>query len=294
MIMNFKEYLKTQKRYSENTLNEKEKQLKNWQQYCGTNQNFETITTTELLKIVELQKRKYRPQTLNNQLLTIEQYFFYLIEKGIRKEHPLKNFRIKTDKKPLIKGLLTEEELNKIYGNYPVKGHYGGQFDVYKQRNKVILGLMVYQGLSSGSIAQIELKDINLEKGTIHITERLKTRLNPRNLSLEAVQIIELNNYLIHTRNKLLELIKTDAGTTKLIPLGNNTQFSSITKNIRKQTKLQEIQQLRNSRIALWLKQHNVRVVQYKAGYKRLLSLEQFKQDELESLKQAVAKYHPF
>lgn len=292
--MNFKEYLKTQKRYSKNTLNEKEKQLQNWQKYCGKNQSFETITTTELLKIVELQKRKYQPQTLNNQLLTIEQYFFYLIEKGIRKEHPLKNFRIKTEKKPLIKGLLTEEELNKMYENYPTKGHYAGQFDVYKKRNKVVLGLMVYQGLSSGSIEQMELKDIDLEKGTIYVAERLKTRLNPRNLPLEAVQIMEINTYFTQTRNQLLELIKTDAGTTKLIPLGNNTKFSSITKNIRKQTGLQEIQQLRNSRIALWLKQHNVRVVQYKSGYKRLLSLEQFKQDELESLKQAVAKYHPF
>lgn len=292
--MNFKAYLKTQKRYSENTLNEKEKQLQNWQQYCGKNQSFETITTTELLKIVELQKRKYQPQTLNNQLLTIEQYFFYLIEKGIRKEHPLKNFRIKTEKKPLVKGLLTEEELHKIYEHYPTKGHYGGRFDVYKQRNKVILGLMIYQGLSSGSIAQIELKDIDLEKGTIYIAERLKTRLNPRNLPLEAVQIMELNMYLTQTRNQLLVLIKTDAETTRLIPLGNNTKFSSITKNIKKQTELQDIQQLRNSRIALWLKQHNVRVVQYKSGYRRLLSLEQFKQDELESLKQAVAKYHPF
>lgn len=292
--MNFKEYLKTQKRYSENTLNEKEKQLQNWQQYCGTNQSFETITTAELLKIVELQKRKYQPQTLNNQLLTIEQYFFYLIEKGIRKEHPLKNFRIKTEKKPLIKGLLTEEELNKMYENYPTKGHYSGRFDVYKQRNKVILGLMIYQGLSSGSIEQIELKDIDLEKGTIYIAERLKTRLNPRNLPLEAVQIMELNTYLTQTRTQLLALVKTDAETTKLIPLGNNTKFSSITKNIKKQTELQDIQQLRNSRIALWLKQHNVRVVQYKSGYRRLLSLEQFKQDELESLKQAVAKYHPF
>lgn len=292
--MNFKEYLKTQKRYSDNTLNEKEKQLQNWQQYCGTNQSFETITTTELLKIVELQKRNYQLQTLNNHLLTIEQYFFYLIETGIRKEHPLKNFRIKTEKKPLIKGLLTEEELNTIYENYPTKGHYGGQFDVYKQRNKVILGLMVYQGLSSGSIEQIQLKDIDLEKGTIYISEHLQTRLNPRNLPLEAVQIMELNNYLTQTRNQLLALVKTDKETTKLIPLGNNTKFSSITKNIKKQTDLKELQQLRNSRIALWLKQYNLRVVQYKSGYKRLLSLEQFKQDELESLKQAVAKYHPF
>lgn len=292
--MNFKEYLQTQKRYSESTLNEKEKHIENWRKYCGTNQSFESITTTELLKIVELQKRKYKAQTLNNQLLTIEQYFFYLIEKGIRKEHPLKNFRIKTEKKPLIKGLLTQEELNKIYENYPTKGHYGGQFDMYKQRNKVILGLMIYQGLSSGSIEQIQMKDIDLEKGTIYISEHLQTRLNPRNLPLEAVQIIELNNYLTQTRNQLLKLVKTDAGTTKLIPLGENTKFSSITKNIKKQTELQDIQQLRNSRIALWLKQYNVRVVQYKAGYKRLLSLEQFKQDELESLKQAVAKYHPF
>src|SRR5690606_21845612 len=104
--MNFKDYLKTQKRYSENTLNEKEKQLQNWQQYCGTTQSFETITTTELLKIVELQKRKYKAQTLNNQLLTIEQYFFYLIEKSIRKENTLKNFSIKTEKKHLIKVIL--------------------------------------------------------------------------------------------------------------------------------------------------------------------------------------------
>lgn len=292
--MTFKEYLKTQKRYSENTLNEKEKQLQNWQKYCRKNQSFETITTTELLKIVELQKRNYQPQTLNNQLLTIEQYFFYLIEKGIRKEHPLKNFRIKTDKKPLIKGLLTEEELNNLYEGYPTKGHYGGRFDVYKQRNKVILGLMVYQGLSSGSIAQIQLKDIHLEKGSIYISEHLQTRLNPRNLPLEAVQIMELNTYLTQTRNQLLELIKTDKETTKLIPLGKHTKFSSITKNIKKQTDLKELQQLRNSRIALWLKQYNLRMVQYKSGYKRLLSLEQFKQDELESLKQAVAKYHPF
>src|SRR5690606_3569990 len=190
---------KTQKRYSENTLNEKEKQLQNWQQYCGTNQSFETITTTELLKIVELQKRQYQPHTLNNQFLTIEQYFFYLIDKGIRKEHPLKNFRIKTDKKPLLKGLLTDEELNKMYESYRTKGHNGGQFEVSIQRNKVILGSMVYQALSSGSIAQIELKDIDLEKGTIYTAERLKTRLTTRISPLEAVQIIELNTYLTQT-----------------------------------------------------------------------------------------------
>ncbi len=292
--MSFRDYLKTQYRYSENTLKEKEKHIENWQQYCAKNQNFETITTSELLKIVELQKKHYTPQTLNNQLHSIEHYFFYLIETGIRTDHPLKNFRIKTGKKPLIKGLLTEEELNNLYGNYPVKGHYGGQFDVYKQRNKVILGFMVYQGLSSGSVAQIDVKDLYLEKAVVHIAEGSQTRLNARNLPLEAVQIMELNTYLTQTRNELLRLIKTDAQTTKLIPLGNKTKFCSITKNIRKQIDVAQLQQLRNSRIALWLKQYNLREVQYKSGYKLLLSLEPFKQDELESLKQAVAKYHPF
>lgn len=291
--MEFTAYLKTKHRYSESTLHEKEKQVKNWKKYCGKNQSFDRITTAELLKIVEIRKKKYTAQTLNNQLQTLEQYFYFLLEKGTRKDHPLKNFRIKTNKKPLIKGLLTEEELHQIYENYSSKGHLGGQFDVYRQRNKIILGLMIYQGLNSGSIEKLEVQDIDLQKGIVNVPKTTDFKLNARTLPLEAVQILELNTYLTETRNSLLQLIKTHPENPKLIPNGDKTRFSRFSQSIRRQTGLEQLQTLRNSRITIWLKYHNLREVQYKAGYKSLLSLEKFRRDELESLKQAVEKYHP-
>lgn len=305
--MNFRNWLQENYRYSTRTLEEKQRQVKVWQSLCGKHQTLESLSRSELLKIVEILKGKYSIQTLNSQLKTIEQYFYFLTETGKRKEHPLKNFRIKTEKKPLLKGFLTEEELNGLYDNFPDKGHFKGQFDLYAQRNKVILGLIVYQGLNTGSLEKLELKDLDLEKGTINIPAT-EHKLNPRKLPLEAVQILSLKSYLEKTRPQLLELTTASENSTRLFPKSEKTEFSSVTGSIlkklsgaksrslaglKKQTDIESLYQIRISRIALWLKQYNLRETQYKAGYKSLQSLEAFERDALEELKEAVEKYHP-
>lgn len=295
--MSFRNWLEENYRYSTRTLEEKQRQVKLWQSLCSNHQTLESLKRTELLKIVEILKNKYSIQTLNSQLKTIEQYFYFLTESGKRKDHPLKNFRIKAEKKPLLKGFLTEEELNWLYGQFPDKGHFKGQFDVYAQRNKVILGLIVYQALNTGSLEKLELKDIDLEKGTIHIPAT-DHKLNPRKLPLEAVQILPLKSYLEKTRPQLLELTTANKDNQKLFPKSEKTEFSSVTgsilKKLRKQMEIQSLYQIRTSRIALWLKQYNLRETQYKAGYKSLQSLEAFDRDALEELREAVEKYHPF
>lgn len=295
--MSFTNWLQENYRYSARTLEEKQRQVKLWQSLCSTHQTLESLKRTELLKIVEILKNKYSSQTLNSQLKTIEQYFYFLTESGKRKDHPLKNFRIKTEKKPLLKGFLTEEELNQLYEKFPDKGHFKGQFEVYAKRNKVILGLIVYQALNTGSLEKLELKDIDLEKGTIHIPAT-DHKLNPRKLPLEAVQILSLKFYLEKTRPELLELTTANKNNQKLFPKSEKTEFSSVTgsilKRLKKETAIESLYQIRISRIALWLKQYNLRETQYKAGYKSLQSLEAFDRDALEELKEAVEKYHPF
>jgi len=295
--MNFKEWLEQNYRYSKRTLAEKQRQVKVWQSLCSKHQTLETLNRSELLKIVEILKNKYNSQTLNSQLKTIEQYFYFLTESGKRKDHPLKNFRIKTEKKPLLKGFLTEEELNQLYDKFPDKGHFKGQFDVYARRNKVILGLIVYQALNTGSLEKLEVKNLDLEKGTIHIPAT-DHKLNPRKLPLEAVQVLSLKSYLEKDRSQLLELTTANKDSQKLFPKSEKTEFSSVTgsilKRLKKQTEITSLYQLRISRIALWLQQYNLREVQYKAGYKSLQSLEAFDRDALEELKEAVEKYHPF
>jgi len=186
---------------------------------------------------------------------------------------------------------------NELYEKFPDKGHFKGQFDVYAKRNTVILGLIVYQGLNTGSLEKLEVKNLDLEKGIIHIPAT-DHKLNPRKLPLEAVQILPLKAYLEKTRPQLLELTTANKDNQKLFPKSEKTEFSSVTgsilKRLKKQTEITSLYQIRISRIALWLQQYNLREVQYKAGYKSLQSLEAFDRDALEELKEAVEKYHPF
>ncbi|WP_228463859.1 site-specific integrase [Chryseobacterium bernardetii] len=160
-----------------------------------------------------------------------------------------------------------------------------GQFELYGKRNIIILGLMIYQALNTGSLRELKVKDIDLEKGIIKVPEATENRLKERVLPLEASQILELYKYVTETRPELLQISKTVNETEKLFIISKNTRFiSSITSEIRKQINIESLQQIRNSRINLWLKQYNLREVQYKAGFRYLRSLEYFNQTELENL----------
>ncbi|PRA91384.1 hypothetical protein CQ046_23310 [Chryseobacterium sp. MYb7] len=287
----FISYLRDQYHYTEKTLIEKEKQVLLWKKLCSRKQNFDRITTQELLKIIELQQKKYQLNTINAQIRSIEQYFEYLQFTGKRKDHPLKNFRIKTPKKALITGFLSEEELQNIEKEFRKRKYKKGQFSLFGKRNRIILGLIIYQGLNTGSLRELKVKDIDLEKGIIKVPEATENRLKERILPLEASQILELYRYINETRSELLKLSKTVKETEKLFILSEKTRFSSITSEIRKQINIQSLQLIRNSRINLWLKQYNLREVQYKAGFRYLRSLEYFNQTELENLKQEIEKY---
>lgn len=296
--MTFKDYLQTRYRYNQESLNRKEKHIQNWQKLCSKTQKLENLNTVEVLKIIEIQKKKYINQVVNSHLHSLEQYYFYLIQTGKRKNHPIKNFRIKTPKPKLITSFLTEKELVEIYENFPKTGHFAGIFDCYAQRNKVMLGLMIFQGLESGTLKALEINAIHLEKGIVNVPSTTEHKLNPRKLPLESVQIIALQEYINNTRNEIIKHNKSPENTTKLFPQSVQNKgcamTRSILKRIQKDFAISSLKQIRDSRIALWLKQYNIREVQYKSGYKKFASLEKYNQTALESLQEALAKYHPF
>jgi site-specific recombinase XerD len=294
----FNDYLKTRHRYNQESLERKEREVGLWQKLCNNHQKLETLKTQEILQLVQIQKQNYCTQVVNAHLHSLEQYYFFLIEIGKRKDHPIKDFRIRIEKPKLLQGFLTQEELRHIYQNFPDKGHYGGRFDLYAQRNKIIVGLMVFQGLESGILGALTLENIDLQKGEIQVPKTSESKLKPRKLPLESIQIIALQNYINHTRPQIIKLLKSPCKEDKLFPKSDKTRYGctviSIRKIIQKEFKISSLKQLRNSRIVLWLKIYNLREVQYKSGYKSLASLEKYKQNELESLKEAVAKYHIF
>lgn len=297
-ITSFKDYLQTRYRYNGESLDRKEKQIQNWKKLCSKAQQLEKLNTAQVLQLIEIQKQKYTSQVLNSHLHSLEQYYFYLVQTGKRKTHPIKSFRVKTPKPKLITSFLTEKELLQIYENFPKTGHYAGQFDYYARRNKVMLSLMVFQGLEPGTLKALEISHIDLEKGIVHVPGTTEHKLNPRKLPLEPVQIIPLQEYINHTRDQIIKLIKAPENTTELFPQSTKNKATAITMNIKKRIqkdfKISSLKQIRDSRIALWLKQYNIREVQYKSGYKSFASLEKYNQTALESLQEALAKYHPF
>lgn len=292
----FREYLKTRYHYTDNSLEIKINHVELYQRSCSVNQQLAYLSFTELLKIIEIQRSRYRIATVNNQLHSLKCYYFYQIKLENRSDNPLDNFSIQSEKAKMLQGFLSPEELDFIYENYPLEAI--GRNKIYLMRNKIILGLMIYQGLSTGTLANLKISDINLEKGQINVPKSSERKLNPRILSLESVQIIALYNYLKEDREGLLIKTNSDTNTDLLFPKRGISKMRATTKvvkeDVQRYFKIEGIYQLRISRILFWLNHYNIREVQYKSGYKRLSSLEKYRHNELESLKQAVEKYHIF
>lgn len=56
----------------------------------------------------------------------------------------------------------------------------------------------------------------------------------------------------------------------------------------------QNVMQIRHSVITEWLKEKDLRTVQYMAGHKYVSSTERYLTTNLEDLKEALNKHHPF
>jgi integrase/recombinase XerD len=62
---------------------------------------------------------------------------------------------------------------------------------------------LIYQGLSSDEVIRLNVKDIDLDNGTIYI--KASTSLNKRTMELLPRQIILFSNYINKTREALLQ-----------------------------------------------------------------------------------------
>ena len=62
--------------------------------------------------------------------------------------------------------------------------------------------MLIYQAITSGELHLLEPRHIKLKEAKIYIPERTNT--NSRNLTLEATQLLELQNYLLVIRPRML------------------------------------------------------------------------------------------
>lgn len=246
----------------------------------------------DLLNYVQYeQKRNIDVSTINLRISSISKYFEFLKQEGTISRNPARTLRIKGKAKTVIQNPLKYDELLNLYNAYKAlqkQSQNQSKTDLAHQRNIIIVGLLIWQGLHSGEMGKLEVSHINLNEGTIYIPST--ARSNNRELKLSTQQILTLHSY-IHggTRDKL------KPKGEELLPGNLHNLVGVLTEELKGiNPQIKNALHIRASVMLHWLRQYNKRQVQYMAGHKYIDSTEKYKVQELETLSDQLAKHHPF
>jgi integrase/recombinase XerD len=261
------------------------------------NLELQNITYNDVVAYVNYCKKQGNKQrTLQVIVNGIKHYYNFLLSRDEVTENPCTNVDIKGVKRKTLYETFTPEELETIYRTFAASPQPGGiGSNLTHKRNKVILSLIVYQGLRTEELARLKTVDVKIREGKISIAGA--RRSNEREMTLEAHQLYDLMDYINETRKLLLTLTgkTTDA---LFVSLGNGERFhnmlAKLVKQLLKQNpKIKDIKQLRASVITNWLKVHGLRKVQHLAGHRYVSSTEAYQVGNMEGLIEDVNNYHP-
>ena len=301
----FKEWL-TIKKYSPATIDttiRATEYFRSWSEKEGITE-LEEISYPDAMAFMKWSSKHGASQkTIANYLNHVRKFYTFLISEGAIKENPVAHIKVQGIKRRVYYDVLSDEELQTIYQNYPTTiEHEPGKIIppqekniLSRKRNKVILNLLVHQGLRVEEVAALRLQDLQLREGKITIHRQRRTAA--RTMNLAPHQVYELIDYVHETRKQFLEV---HGVTDKLfLQWGKGERFYGITQmmlqHLRKiNTRIKNFEQIRASVITNWLRIFDIRKVQYLSGHKFVSSTEGYKANVIDGLQEDVIKYHPF
>lgn len=273
----------------------------------------ETAGSTDITAYLKhLQTKGQQNNTRRTNLGILKHYFDYLICQEKRSDHPAQHIKIRGAKRRTLYPIFSVQELETLYGSYKLREatdscnnrNWFYNAVLSRERNKAILGLIIYQGLTTDEVNRLSINDMKLKEGKVFISGTRKS--NERELELRSHQVMELMEYQVTTRRALLAL-RGEIGVSPLyflpvrIAPGQqevNGSGINIWKGLSKELKAGNkkfinFQQVRASVITHWLKQYNLRQVQYMAGHRYVSSTESYLINNIEDLQNDIDHYHP-
>jgi len=243
-----------------------------------------------------LQKQGKSIHRVNHVLRSIRHYYDYKGWPNIAQ-----GTRMRGVPRTQPQGLLSEEDLQELYDSYypePQSEIARKRGNYFHHTDKLILGLLIYQALDMAEFMKVELQDVRLEKGMIYLKSGRQKK--ERYVPLKANQVLSLDRYMRETRPKLAnaesdKLFSPQADDYELL----HYQFRLLSIKMKAHAmdfmdiQLNKLSQLRQSRIAIWVKEEGIRKAQYLAGFRNVSSAERYRKASLEDLKKQVNIYHP-
>ena len=298
----FKEWL-TLKKYSPATIATTIQAVEYLRQWATTENinELEEISYQEAMSFMQWSSKQGASQkTIGGYINHIKKFYQFLISEGVIKENPVAHIKVQGIKRKVYHDILNVEELKTLYHLYPVTIEVNKVMPpqqkniLSRRRNKVILSLLIYQGLRVEEVAALHLQDLQLREGkiTIHSQRRTAARL----LKLESHQVFELMDYIHEIRKQFIEVHGLSDKLFLQWKRGEN--FYGLTQmmlaHLRKiNPRLKNFDQIRASVITQWLRQYDLRKVQYLAGHKYVSSTEAYKVNVIDELQADVVKFHP-
>lgn len=257
--------------YAKSTIDDHRRTIRLLEMYLEK-ENIKLIETShnDVMGYVSLMQRENLKVTTQKTRLTIfRRYFSYLVKQGTCVKNPTIDIKLKGAKKKVIAQVLNEEEIGALYDD----------FNTVTEDKKyvVVLGLICFQGASVKALENLLVTDINLDKAVVYFADGL--RVNERVVPLSAKQVFLLIQYI---QNKKGE---------KLIDCNVNNLIYTLSNKLQKLNYKGSINDLRSSRIMLWIKQYNLRKVQYYCGFRYLSSLDKYRLSEIEDLREQLDRF---
>jgi integrase/recombinase XerD len=245
----------------------------------------EQLTYTEVLDFADRLKQEGKNVNLINRImLAVRYYFTYLQSESKISYNPAAGITLNGAIRTVPHDLLSKEEFEALYESYQIK-------DERTHRNKIIIGLLVYQALTREELETIRPEHLKLREGKIQVPQTGKQ--NGRIMNLQPYQILDLQEYLVLIRPKLQSKSqRLFTGRNDLESLKNSLlHLNHALRRIN--PKVKHAVQIRQSVITEWLKEKDLRTVQYMAGHRYVSSTERYRESNLEDLKEALSKHHP-
>ena len=296
--MTFTEYLQ-QKKLSARTVDHYSKCIQKFLMWLADEElKAETFTYTDLIEFMRYCKNKGVTKHSVQMIVGIVRHYcnFLIVEKK-KNDNPAAGVFIKGMIRKLPTNLLTMEELEELYKQYSV------QLNVDASK-KIMLGLMIYQGLTVGEVMRLQSHHLRMKDGKIFIPAKSGTgagtkRTNERLLNLQAVQIPMLQEYMKVKSPSFGGVGEAGALFTEQIkkPLSErniNNRIQYMFNQLKQlNAKVINAKQIRSSVITEWLRKNNLRQVQYMAGHKYVSSTERYQTNSLDDLQNELKHHHP-
>ncbi|WP_166921315.1 tyrosine-type recombinase/integrase [Flavobacterium poyangense] len=229
---------------------------------------------------------KYRVVILS----AIKKYYDYLVMSGYREDHPCRklNIKVNSNQAVQVQDLFSSEELQLLLTRE-------NRYENLDTRNSVLLNLLIYQGLTSDEIIRLNVRDIDLDAGTVYV--KASSNLNSRKLQLLAKQILLFSKYINEVRPRMLRSATDKLIITKLgKPIAVNSIHAMIEplkplfpdKNLNPKT-------IRMSVICNWLNEQGLPLedVQELAGHKWPGTTEKYFKADSQQQRELINRYFP-